>query len=167
MTIVYTSETGHTARYATMLGDLCNKPVMTLDEALKTLDKKADIVYLGWFQAGKIVGLKKAKRRFHLRAVAGVGIRPDVENMNQVICKMKGVPEGGGFFLQGGYDPEKLEGGKKKALTMVLKVLSKKINQNENPSPKEKRLLYVFEHGGSFVDKQYIVAMKNYVKKLS
>lgn len=167
ITIVYTSETGHTQRYATMLGELCRKPVMSLAEAKSNLEKGSQIVYLGWVRAGRVVGLKQAKRKFSIRAVAGVGIRPDVETMSQNICKMRGVPSDGGFYLPGGYAPDKLEPGKNKALSMVLGVLSKKINKQENISPGEKRLLQVFEKGGSFVEKQYITNLKNYVKKLT
>lgn len=167
MTIVYTSETGFTARYATMLGQQCKKPVLPLDEALATLEKGSDVVYLGWLMAGRITGLDKAKKYFTIRAVAGVGVRPDVENMSKTICKMSAVPDDGGFYLPGGYAPDKLQGNKKKALAMVLNILRKKISKQTTISPGEKRLLEVFECGGSFVDKQYLTAMKNYVKKLS
>lgn len=166
ITIVYTSETGHTQRYATMLGELCRKPVMTLEEAKEKLEKGSKIVYLGWVMAGRVVGLKQARKKFQILAVAGVGIRPDVDNMTKTICNMTGVPSDGGFYLPGGYNPETLEPTKKKALTMVLGVLSKKIRKKETLNPSEKRLLQVFEHGGSFVEKQYITQLKNYVKKL-
>lgn len=166
MTIVYTSETGFTARYATLLGQQCKKTVLSLEEALNTLEKGSDVVYLGWLMAGRVTGLDKAKKHFTIRAVAGVGIRPDIENMTKTICKMSAVPAEGGFYLPGGYAPDQLQGNKKKALAMVLNLLRKKISKQKTISPGEKRLLEVFECGGSFVDKQYLAPLKDYVKQL-
>lgn len=164
MTIVYLSETGFTEKYATMLSKRCRMPLMPLAEALKTLEKGSPVVYLGWLRAGKIMGLKKAKRKFTLKAVAGVGIRPDVDNMVKTVCAMSGVPEDGGFYLPGGYAPDKLQGGKKKALSMVLNALSKKIKSQPALAPGQDELLRVFEHGGSFVSKRAISNMEIYVR---
>ena len=50
--IVYTSNTGYTAEYARMLGEKTGLPVLTLDEAKKSLPARAPILYLGWLMAG-------------------------------------------------------------------------------------------------------------------
>ena len=72
--IVYTSNTGYTAEYARMLGEKTGLPVLTLNEAKKSLPVRAPILYLGWLMAGSIKGCGAAIRRFSPRAVCGVGL---------------------------------------------------------------------------------------------
>ena len=72
--IVYTSNTGYTAEYARMLGEKTGFPVLTLNEAKKSLPVRAPILYLGWLMAGSIKGCGAAIRRFSPRAVCGVGL---------------------------------------------------------------------------------------------
>ena len=53
--IVYTSNTGYTAEYARMLGEKTGLPVLTLNEAKKSLPVRAPILYLGWLMAGSLL----------------------------------------------------------------------------------------------------------------
>lgn len=166
MTIVYTSETGYTANYAKHLAKHCNLPLLPLAEAQEKLEAKSPIIYLGWIMAGKVVGLKEARKKFTIKAVCGVGIRPDVDNMTKTIRRMRGVPKEGGFYCQGGYAPDKLSPNKRKSLTMVLGILGKKIRSKNSITSEEKKLLQVFDKGGSFVDKNQLVHLINYIKTL-
>ena len=52
--IVYTSNTGYTAQYASLLGGETGLPVYSLEDALKSLPQNSPIVYLGWLTAGKV-----------------------------------------------------------------------------------------------------------------
>lgn len=164
MTIVYTSETGFTKEYATLLAEMTQLPLYDWDTALTTLEKNVPIVYLGWLRAGKVVGLDKAKKQFQIQAVGCVGIRPDIENMNQTLRKMSAVPSQGGFFLQGGYAPDKVQGGKKKALQMVFALLSKAIQSQKSLKPEEEALLRVMKEGGSFVSKENLLPLATYIR---
>ena len=69
-TIVYTSNTGYTAQYAQMLGEITGLPVWDL--ASRQAPKGSDIIYLGWLMAGNIQGYKKAARDYRIRAVVVV-----------------------------------------------------------------------------------------------
>ena len=56
--ILYTSNTGSTARYAQMLGQRLDLPVYSAKEAAKALPRGAQVLYLGWLMAGGIKGYK-------------------------------------------------------------------------------------------------------------
>lgn len=58
--IVYMSETGHTKKYAELLGERISLPVYELNTAAKELPRGTEIIYLGWLMAGSIKGYKKA-----------------------------------------------------------------------------------------------------------
>ena len=67
--IVYTSQTGFTARYAALLAERTGLPCRPLKEAA-ALPRGTAVIYLGWLCAGGIKGLKEARRRvplFYLR----------------------------------------------------------------------------------------------------
>ena len=72
--IVYTSNTGHTAEYAKILGKITGLPVYNLRESAKALSKKTEIVYLGWLFANSIKGYQKAKKKYTVCAICAVGL---------------------------------------------------------------------------------------------
>ena len=72
--IVYTSNTGHTAEYAGILGKQTGLPVYSLDRAVKELEKGTAIIYLGWLFANSVKGYQKAAKLFAVSAVCGVGL---------------------------------------------------------------------------------------------
>ena len=74
--IVYTSNTGYTARYAGLLGKRTGLPVYSLVEAGAKLPAGNCVIYLGWLMAGKIQGYAKAAKRYRIAAVCGVGMGP-------------------------------------------------------------------------------------------
>ena len=52
--IVYTSQTGHTQRYAQMLAERTGVPAYSLKEAGKSLRRGEEIFYMGWLMAGTV-----------------------------------------------------------------------------------------------------------------
>ena len=60
MIIVYESKTGFTKRYAEMLAAKTGMKVYRVNE-LSKIDKKEEIVFLGWMKVGRIQGLKKVR----------------------------------------------------------------------------------------------------------
>ena len=103
--IVYTSQTGFTARYAALLAERTGLPCRPLKEAA-ALPRGTAVIYLGWLCAGGIKGLKGARRRFRTAAVCAVGMAAEVEEAKlRRDNRLEGVPL---FYLRGGYAPEKL-----------------------------------------------------------
>lgn len=164
MTIVYTSQTGFTKEYATLLGKNSGVPVLSMEEALTSLDSGSPVFYFGWLMAGGIAGISKAKKAFDLKGICGVGVRPDIEHMTAVFQKKFPLPSGSCFYLQGGYAPDRLDGNMKKGLAMVLNLLGKKIKSQKKISGEERHLLEVFDKGGSFVSEENLAPLQVWMK---
>ena len=54
--IVYTSNTGCTAQYASLLGGETGLRVYPLEDAMKNLPQGSPVIYLGWLAAGSVQG---------------------------------------------------------------------------------------------------------------
>ncbi|MCI7020729.1 MAG: hypothetical protein MR913_13195 [Clostridiales bacterium] len=72
--VVYTSNTGYTAQYASLLGGETGLPVYSLAEAEQNLAQGTPVIYLGWLAAGTVRGYARAAKRFDLRALCAVGM---------------------------------------------------------------------------------------------
>ena len=110
MIIVYKSNTGYTEQYAKLLGDALDMPSYSLDKVPKC-HKGGEVIYLGWLFAGNIVGYKKAAKLYKVRCVCGVGMgAPTPELVPGFRAKM-GIPQSTAvFYLQGGFDINRLKG---------------------------------------------------------
>ena len=53
--IIYTSNAGHTKRYAEMSAEKLGIPAYSLKEAKKQVRKKSDVIYMTWIKKGKLV----------------------------------------------------------------------------------------------------------------
>ena len=151
--IVYTSNTGFTLRYAQMLSKITGLPIYDLKD--KTLKKKTPVVFMGWLMAGKLVGYKKANRRFSLVAVCSVSLGTPKE---QVQLKNKiTVPV---FALRGGMDHNKLTGIYKKMIDALISMLEKKQRTQE-----ESAILNMIKAGGDFVTESNLAGVIRFVRQ--
>ena len=142
--IVYTSNTGHTAAYAKLLGERTGLPVYTLAEAAKTLKPGAPILYMGWLKVSSVVGYKQAAKKYDVRGVCGVGLCTTGALLDEV-RKAISLPEHTPLFtLQGGLDPEKLRGVNKFMIRMLTKMMSQKTDRTEG---EDQMLSLLLEHG--------------------
>ena len=109
--IVYTSNTGHTRKYALLLGEQIGLPVYSLDEANAQLSGGSPVIYLGWLHASHVKGYSKAAKRFALCAVCGVGLC-DTGTLTDQVRKATSIPVDIPLFtLHGGVDLIVLHGG--------------------------------------------------------
>jgi len=74
ITVVYTSGTGYTEQYATLLATRLGTRALPLDEARRTLERGSNIVYLGWIRSDRIMGYSDARRFFTVLAIGAVGM---------------------------------------------------------------------------------------------
>lgn len=145
--IVYTSNTGFTARYAAMLGEKTGLPVYTLKEACKKLEKKTPILYLGWLFASTVKGYGKAGSRFQVKALIAVGLcetgtlLDDVRRVNEL---PRSLPV---FTVQGGMDHSRLRGINRFMIGSLIKFMSRA----KNRTPEDTRKLQLIIEGGDFV----------------
>lgn len=160
MTIVYTSETGFTKRYAKILAQKTGLSLYTLGEAKKCLEKGSDIIYMGWLFANGIKEYKKAAKRYNIKACCAVGLCPTgclLDEVRKANSLNKDFPL---FTLQGGMDHSKLRGVNKFAINTLIKILSKKKDQSEE----DKAKLELIKNGGDFVNEENLTSFIEWYK---
>lgn len=153
--IVYTSNTGHTAQYAKMLGQKTGLPVYSLGEAAKTLQKQTEIIYLGWLFASSVKGYRKAAKNYKIAALCGVGLCDTGCLLNEV-RKANSLPQEMPLFtLQGGMDHSKLRGINKFMINMLTKGLSSKTDRSKD----DERMLSLIKNDGNYVSENNLSAV--------
>ena len=149
-TIVYTSNTGYTAQYAQMLGEITGLPVWDL--ASRQAPKGSDIIYLGWLMAGNIQGYKKAARDYRIRAVVAVGMSA-TGSQADYLRKNNAIPEEVPLYsVQGGFDLKRLHGVYKLMMTIMKNTAGKGLADKADRTPDEDALLDLLQNGGSRVN---------------
>lgn len=157
--IVYTSNTGHTARYAAMLAEATGLPLHRLEEC--SLPKGTPVLYMGWLFASNLKGYAKAAGRYRVVSAVGVGLCPTGELLAEVRKTAK-IPEEVPFFtLQGGMDHGKLRGVNKFMISMLVKMLEKK-----EKTPEETEMLRMIRAGGDFVCEKNLAAVLDWWKEI-
>ena len=130
MIIVYESKTGFTKRYAEMLAAKTGMKVYRVNE-LSKIDKKEEIVFLGWMKVGRIQGLKKV-RKFNVKAVYGSGTGSAGEPNADTIITGNKLEKIRFFYAKGGCLPLKnLKGADRIMMSMFAKMLKKRKDKDE------------------------------------
>ena len=161
--IVYTSQTGSTARFARMLGEELRLPVYQLKRAQTDLRDGAEIVYLGWLMAGKVKGYKQAARRFRIAALAAVGMGPAGEQVEEVRKANDLRQEMPVFTLQGGYAPKKLRFPYNLMMSLAKGPLKKKISQ-AGDTPETRQMLELMDKGGDMVSREQLQPLLDWLE---
>ena len=147
--IVYTSQTGFTARYAALLAERTGLPCRPLKEAA-ALPRGTAVIYLGWLCAGGIKGLKGARRRFRMAAVCAVGMAAEVEEAK---LRRDNRLEGGPlFYLRGGYAPKQLPW----LYRTMMAVKTKSVLKQPVKTEADRMLRDAFVNGGSWVTEEQL-----------
>ena len=153
--IVYTSQTGHTQRYAQMLAERTGVPAYSLKEAGKSLRRGEEIFYMGWLMAGTVKGLQSAMDRYTIRGAAIVGVSPQGNGDLWTEARINGgYSDSGGrlFYLQGGYAPEKLGFFYRMMMKPMAGSVVRQVQaRGEAATDQQRRMAEIFQHGGDFV----------------
>ncbi len=152
--IVYTSNTGHTAQYAKLLGEKTGLPVYELSTALKKLTKDTSVIYLGWLFANSVKGYKKAAKLFEISAVCAVGLCDTgtaIEGVRKANTMQENLPL---FTMQGGMDKTKLRGINAFMIKMLTKVMESKNSRTDD----DERMLYLLKNDKNYVCEENITA---------
>ena len=158
--ILYTSNTGYTARYAAMLSEKLGIPAHTLADAQKVLPSGTPVIYMGWLMAGSVKDCKKAAKRFAIRAVIGVGLG-DTGAQDAAARKACALPTDVPVFtVQGGMDISKLQG----PYRFVIRLLTKAMSAKKNATPDEARMAELLQSGGDFVSEKELAAVLAWAK---
>lgn len=147
-TIVYESQTGHTARYAKLLSEKIHLPCCSLEEAEQKLPKHASIIFMSWVEGGKLQKWKQVHRRFRVGAVLAVGITKIDDHSRRKLKRDNHIPEEIPLFqLLGGIDLNKLKGAKKLVFIMTAKAMATATPKNEE----DRQIFTAIQNGGDFV----------------
>lgn len=149
--IVYTTQTGSAKRYAEMISEKTGLPIYSFKDSKKNVPVGADIVYLGWINAGKITGYKKAAKRYNVLSVCGVGMSKTgtmTENVRKRTRIAESVPL---FTLQGNFNIDKLHGFYRLIMALMAKAIKNDLENKKDLSPEEADIADMVIHGGERV----------------
>ncbi len=173
--IIYKSVTGHTKEYAEMLSSSLGCEAIPLNQMSKANVEDYDtLIYGGCVHASKIVGLrsftkqlsKKANQQVIVYAVGANG--NSEENTAALISKNMAANNISYpfFYLQGGFDPDKLNFALRHMLRGVAKSLKKK--QASDPdalSQSDLDFLEFFQDKHSNMDSAQLQALADYIQQ--
>ena len=158
--IVYSSNTGHTRKYALLLGEQIGLPAYSLEEAGSQLSGGSPVIYLGWLHASHVKGYAKAARRFGLRAVCAVGLC-DTGTLTDQVRKATSIPEEIPLFtLQGGIDRSRLKGMDK----LMISMLTKGLASQKQRSAQDERMLELLNKDESYVSPENLAEVVQWYK---
>lgn len=161
MTIIYTSETGFTKKYAELLAKRTGCEVYSAEEAKGRVERNSKVIYMGWLFANSVKGYKKAAKRYDIKAVCAVGLTPTGYMIDEV-RKSNNIPDNIALFtLQGGMDHARLKGINKFAISILIKMLTRK----KNDSDEDKAKLELIKNGGDFVSENNLCGLLEWYKK--
>ncbi|MDD8048459.1 MAG: flavodoxin domain-containing protein [Thomasclavelia sp.] len=163
--ILYTSNTGTTKEYATMLGNILDLPVYDIKE-VKNLENGDDIIYLGWIMASSVKGYKKIKSKFNVKALVGVGMGGNGSQLKEIREKNKVDESIPVFSLQGGFDINKLHGVYKFMMNTMVKTAGKALANKTDRTKDEEDMYQMMLHGGSKVSKENLTDIINWYHSL-
>lgn len=166
--IVFTSESGFTKKYAGMLSQKTGLSAYDLNN-IKDADikKGADVIYLGWLMAGKVKGYKKATKLFDVKAVCSVGMAgPGMQSLEKIKQqnKLGDIPV---FYMQGGFDINKLHGIHKFMMNTMANTVGKKLARKPDKTAEEADMLEMMTKGGNHVSKENLAEVLAWFEKQS
>lgn len=163
--IIYRSNSGNTKMYAEILGSKLDVPVYDAKDASRHLKQGDEVIYLGWLCAGSISGFEKARKRYKIVAVCGVGMPRNDEEQNENLKKRHKLEDIPFFYLQGGFDITKLKGLSKLSMKMMKKVFVSNINKKERVTETDKEMLELFEQGRSCVKEENLDELIKFLER--
>lgn len=158
--IVYTSNTGHTEKYAKLLSEKTGLPIYNLESDAKELEKGTPIIYLGWLFASSVKGYKKAAKRFKIKAVCGVGLCDTGTMLDEVRKSIKLSENVPLFTVQGGIDKPRLRGVNKFMINMLIKMMNSKKDKTDD----DKRMIELLNNDVDYVSENNLKAFLDWYK---
>ena len=150
--IVYSSNTGYTRQYAKLLGKALDMPSYELG-SVPECHAGAEAVYLGWLFAGSIVGYKKCAKKYNVVCAVGVGMSPPSPELAEGLRSTMKIPSNVPvFYLQGGFDIERLKGPIKLIMKIKCRSIAERLLAKGELSAAEQTTLDMCSGPASAVD---------------
>lgn len=163
--IVYNSNAGHTARYASLLSENTGIPCYSMETAKLKVEKGEKVLYLGWLMAGIVKGYKKAAKHYDVVMTLGVGMTPPTDKERARLAKQNGIDISKFDMLLGGFDIKKLSGGYKFMMGCMAKFIKKGIAEKPDATADEKLMLDMAVNGGDYVSVENLAPIINKISK--
>ena len=157
--IIYTTNTGSTARYAGLLTCATGLPAYSLAEAKSAVSTGAEVIYLGWIMAGSVKGYAEAAKRYRVRAVCAVGMGQTGTQTDSVRKKTAVPADIPLFTLQGNFNVKKLHGIYRPMMELMVKTAGKALVEKTDRTPEENDMLDMMLHGGERVKAENLRAV--------
>ena len=163
--IVYESETGHTKRYAEMLGEKIDLPVYTIKDAKTGLEKDSSIIYMSWIAGRKLVKFSKVKM-YNTAAICAVGMSPP-DHSGEIldeISKSCGIERKNIFYMQGGISINKLHGIYRIMMNAMLSAVEK-ASEKDSKATVNQEMASMLKGEKDFVDAKNLFGIVSWFKK--
>ena len=157
--IIYTTNTGSTARYAELLACATGLPAYSLAEAKSAVSTGAEVIYLGWIMAGSVKGYAEAAKRYRVRAVCAVGMGQTGTQTDSVRKKTAVPADIPLFTLQGNFDVKKLHGVYRPMMELMVKTVGKGLAEKSDRTPEGDDMLDMMRCGGERVKEENLSAV--------
>lgn len=162
--IVYASNSGYTAEYARMLGELTGLPVYDLHRVSDPQPQR-EVIFLGWLMAGNVKGYAKADRLYKVRAVCQVGMGPATKAASDKLRqKLKLSPEVQVFTLQGGFDIRRLHGPYKWIMQVKCRDIRRTLAGKASLTPAQQLTYDMATRGASAVKQENLTSIVDWYK---
>lgn len=162
--IVYTSNTGFTKKYAEILSKETGINVYEFKEAKGRLNKNDEIIYMGWIMAGTIKGFEEARKRYNVKVVCAVGMGMANEKQNKELIEKQKIEKQQFFYLQGGFDMNKLHGVYKFMMNCMKKFLVPTLEKKDDKTDSEIEYLNMIKNGKDCVKKENLDPVINWIE---
>lgn len=150
--IVYESYAGHTAAYAKLLAARMRLPVYSRKDAKHALRRGDPVVYMGWLNAGIVMGFSQARKRYDVRALCAVGMTEQLGDMQvDGIRKKYALAELPVFYLAGGFEMDKLRGIYKLMMRLMERIVAGQMAKKQDKDDADREMLDLIRNGGSLV----------------
>jgi len=166
VTIVYVSNSGFTKKYAELLAAEIKADCFSLEEAKTKLVQGKPVIFLGWLAAGIIQGYKKAKKRYEIKAVAGVGMGAVSQKVLDDLVRQNQLEGIKSDYLRGGFDLAKLKGVNKWMMSLGAKAVVKTRGKKKDLTPEQAERLSDFKYGCNHVSKDNLKKILAYCQTL-
>lgn len=162
--VIYQSASGHVKRYAEMLGQQLDIPIFDLFSALPKLNKKDEVIFIGWVRNRDFMGYGLMLKRYSVKAVCAVGAVEDeysqyvLDRINRRYHISDKAPL---FYLRGGFNPKLNRGSDRKIGSALIDDLAKKVTRSQKKNiqvdPYDQALLSALTRGGDFVSNDNLI----------
>lgn len=159
--VLFTSNTGFTAKYARLLAQASGIPAYDMSEKKELPPWGASVLYLGWLCAGTIKGFSSARKRYQIQAVCAVGMAPAESGQSEKLSGSNHLGNTPLFYLRGGFAPEKLTGVLKVMMGFMARAVAKAPAETEADREQQAALV----SGGNWVSTEALEPVLAWLEK--